>query len=49
MVDKTKAISVDPMKYVERPVVNYKDPGSTQNPSPYVTSEYSGMMFNGYC
>ena len=49
LVDKTKAISVDPMKYVERPVVNYKDPGSTQNPSPYVTSEYSGMMFNNYC
>ena len=49
LVAKTKAISVDPMKYVERPVVNYKDPGSTQNPSPYVTSEYSGMMFNNYC
>ncbi|WP_026665041.1 flagellar filament capping protein FliD [Butyrivibrio sp. FC2001] len=49
LVIKTDEISVDPMKYVERPVFNYKDPHSTDNPSPYITSEYSGMMFNNYC
>ena len=49
LIDKTKDISVDPMKYVERPVVNYKNPDSRDYSSPYITSEYSGMMFNNYC
>ncbi|WP_408070339.1 flagellar filament capping protein FliD [Butyrivibrio sp. JL13D10] len=49
LVAKTDEISVDPMKYVERPVFNYKDPHGGDNPSPYITSEYSGMMFNNYC
>ena len=45
-----KEISVNPMKYVDRPVVNYKNPDSKENvSSPYITSEYSGMMFNNYC
>ncbi len=47
--DKADEISVDPMKYVERPVFNYKDPNGADNSSPYITSEYSGMMFNNYC
>ena len=49
LIEKTKEISVDPMKYVDRPVVNYKNPDSKDYTSPYVTSEYSGMMFNNYC
>ena len=50
LIDKAKDISVDPMKYVDRPVVNYKNPDSKDNSaSPYITSEYSGMMFNNYC
>jgi flagellar hook-associated protein 2 len=49
LIDKTKDISVDPMKYVERPVVNYRNPDSRDYSSPYITSEYSGMMFNNYC
>lgn len=49
LIDKTKEISVDPMKYVDRPVVNYKNPDSRDYSSPYITSEYSGMMFNNYC
>ena len=49
LVAKTEEISIDPMKYVERPVFNYKDPHGSDNPSPYITSEYSGMMFNNYC
>ena len=47
--DKADEISIDPMKYVERPVFNYKDPHCSDNASPYITSEYSGMMFNNYC
>ncbi|SFB76572.1 hypothetical protein [Butyrivibrio sp. YAB3001] len=49
LIEKTKDISVDPMKYVERTVVNYKNPDSQDGTSPYITSEYSGMMFNNYC
>lgn len=49
LVEKTDQISIDPMKYIERPVFNYKDPHNSDNPSPYITSEYSGMMFNNYC
>ena len=48
-IEKTKDISVDPMKYVDRPVVNYKNPDNRDYSSPYITSEYSGMMFNNYC
>ena len=49
LIKKSKDISVDPMKYIDRPVVNYKNPESTKNTtSPYITSEYSGMMFNNY-
>ena len=49
LIAKTKDISVDPMKYVDRHVVNYKNPDSKDTTSPYITSEYSGMMFNNYC
>ncbi|WP_029232497.1 flagellar filament capping protein FliD [Butyrivibrio sp. VCB2006] len=49
LIDKAKDISVDPMKYVDRPVVNYKNPDNKDTSSPYITSEYSGMMFNNYC
>ena len=49
LISKADEISIDPMKYVERPVFNYKDPHGGDNPSPYITSEYSGMMFNNYC
>ena len=49
LIDKAKEISVDPMKYVDRPVVNYKNPDNKDTSSPYITSEYSGMMFNNYC
>lgn len=48
LIDKSREISLDPMKYVERPVVNYKNPGHGFV-QPYVTSEYSGMLFSGYC
>ena len=50
LIKKAKDISVDPMKYIDRPVVNYKNPDNKENvASPYITSEYSGMMFNNYC
>ncbi|MBQ8596336.1 MAG: flagellar capping protein [Lachnospiraceae bacterium] len=48
LVRKTGQISLNPMEYVERTIVAYKNPGHNFV-SPYTPSSYSGMMFNGYC
>ena len=48
LVRKTGQISLDPMNYVQKTVVAYKNPGKSFS-NPYVTSIYSGMMFNSYC
>ncbi len=45
---KADEISLNPMKYVEQTIVEYKNPGHGW-PSPYMTSEYTGMLFNSYC
>ncbi len=45
---KTNQISLNPMKYVDKTVVAYKNPGKTFA-SPYTSSNYSGMLFNYYC
>lgn len=42
-------VSLDPMQYITRPVVAYKNHERTAPPNPYITSEYSGMLFNNYC
>ena len=45
----SKDIALNPMQYIDRPVVAYKDPSKDTAPNPYLTSEYSGMLFNNYC
>lgn len=45
---KLGQISLNPMNYVQKTMVAYKNPGKSY-PNPYVTSIYSGMMFNSYC
>lgn len=47
LVRKTSQISIDPMHYVDKKIVAYKNPGKSFA-SPYTPSPYSGMMFNGY-
>ena len=42
-------VSLDPMQYITRPVVAYKNHEHAAPPNPYITSEYSGMLFNNYC
>lgn len=39
---------LDPMEYVDKVILNYKNPGKNYA-TPYITSVYSGMMFNSYC
>lgn len=45
---KTNQVTLNPMQYVERKIVAYKNPGRNFA-TPYVTSAYSGMMFSSYC
>lgn len=45
---KTGQISLNPMQYVDKTIVAYKNPGKNYA-TPYITSAYSGMMFNSYC
>lgn len=48
LLRKSNQVSLNPMDYVDRKVVAYKNPGHNYV-SPYTTSAYSGMMFNSYC
>lgn len=48
LLRKSNQVSLNPMDYVEKKIVAYKNPGHTYI-SPYATSAYTGMMFNGYC
>jgi len=44
---KADAIAINPMNYVNKVVVNYKNPGRTFT-APYFSSVYSGMMLDRY-
>lgn len=48
MLRKSSQISLNPVSYMNKTVVAYKNPGNYFL-SPYVTSAYSGMFFNNYC
>lgn len=48
LLRKSNEVTLDPMKYVDKKVVAYKNPGKTFT-NPYTSSIYSGMMFNYYC
>ena len=46
--DKTEAIAINPMEYLEKIVVFYPNTQKSNFPNPYVTSMYSGLFFNSY-
>ncbi|MCR4649263.1 MAG: flagellar filament capping protein FliD [Lachnospiraceae bacterium] len=48
VLNKANQVSLNPMDYVSKKIVAYKNPGK-EFVTPYITSQYSGMMFNGYC
>ena len=48
LVRKMDQISLNPMDYVDKTIVAYKNPGKNY-PTPYITSAFSGMLFNYYC
>lgn len=45
---KASSIMINPMEYINKTIVSYKNP-YRPSADPYMTSLYSGMMFNGYC
>lgn len=47
ILQKTEQVTLNPMNYVNKTVILYKNPGKSF-PCPYMTSAYSGMMFNSY-
>lgn len=48
LLNKSDQVALNPMDYVDKKIVAYKNPGHNFA-SPYITSAYSGMMFNSYC
>lgn len=46
---KAAAASIDPMNYVDKLLVAYKNPAGHNFAAPYITSVYSGMMLDQYC
>ncbi|MCR4650178.1 MAG: hypothetical protein K5662_00340 [Lachnospiraceae bacterium] len=48
MMRKSKQVSINPINYLNKKVVEYKNPGKNFL-SPYVASAYAGLMFNDYC
>lgn len=48
LIRKSSQVALNPMDYVQKTVVAYKNPGHNFV-SPYNTSAYSGMLFNSYC
>lgn len=47
LLRKSDQVSLNPMDYVEKVMVAYKNPGHNFI-TPYMTSSYTGMMFDGY-
>lgn len=45
--DKVDNAAIDPMNYVNKIIVAYKNPGHNFN-TPYITSIYSGLMMDNY-
>ncbi len=48
LVRKSQQITLDPMHYASSKIVAYKNPGKNFTQA-YITSAYSGMLFNSYC
>lgn len=49
MLRRTNDIAINPMEYLDKVIVTYPDTSHNVFTNPYMTSIYSGMMFNSYC
>lgn len=48
LYQKSESVSRDPLNYANKTIVVYRNPGKNLL-SPYLTSNYSGLLFNYYC
>ncbi len=48
ILNKVNQVSLNPMQYTQKTIIAYKNPGRSFA-NPYITSNYSGMMFSSYC
>lgn len=49
ILSKTNDVQLNPMEYVEHKTVEYRNPEAPNYPCPYITSQYTGMMYNKFC
>lgn len=49
ILNKANQVALDPLQYTNKKIVAYKNPHGHNYAAPYVTSNYSGMMFSSYC
>ena len=49
ILDKANSVALDPLQYTNKKIVAYKNPNGHNYASPYITSNYSGLMFSSYC
>jgi flagellar hook-associated protein 2 len=48
--NKATQASIDPMRYVKKIMVAYKNPNPDKNfPTPYISSLYAGMLIDRIC
>ena len=47
--DKASNASINPMNYVNKIIVAYKNPGHNFCKAPYISSIYAGMMLDRRC
>ncbi|MDF2540302.1 MAG: hypothetical protein K0S47_20 [Herbinix sp.] len=49
LTEKAASIAINPMEYLDQTIVTYPNHRQLGFTNPYVTSIYSGMLFNSYC
>jgi flagellar hook-associated protein 2 len=49
LIEKLNSITINPMEYVDKTIVSYPDTSKPGVGKSYITSIYSGMLFNYYC
>jgi len=49
LLKKLSGISLNPMEYLDKTVVTYPNTTAKKTYNPYVTSVYSGLLYNNYC
>ncbi|WP_167957768.1 hypothetical protein [Anaerosporobacter faecicola] len=49
LLRETNQVTVNPMDYLDQKICTYPNYNSHHFPNPYLTSVYSGMLFNFYC